>query len=526
MSFLYEKLTRAYMMNEYADHRAAILWSRQEALLPAEQVSVERILRGRIMRTTPEYTSIKAKMSKAQRKLNELIAKYQSMEIDISCLLRGAPTRAEITAAGGTAELEKKVRAEAREFVRRCAHTDCNGFLSSAWKCGICSNYTCNECLEVKGKDRDAEHTCNADALATAKLLAKDTKPCPKCGIYINKSVGCDLMWCTSCQTPFSWSTLKISESRNIHNPHYFEFLQRTNGMVPRTPGDMVCGGIPDNMVTFIKHPIYKTYLTNVIRSLRHTQDIELRRYHDDMTLNEQTLKDLRIGFLLKDMTKEAIQSRLQLHERQRERAHSIHAILETLVTVGGDIVRNLTGQIENASYMQQKDILPQVFDQLEGLRVYINEQLAKISWLHNITAPYIDNAWYTIVKQKYPKPYECAPSTKPLSTLTFELNMISDYIRSYSRADALKKKDLLIDLCYSLKDMTFAQINESNPKPLGELLDELEKDEAYAELVMETRKHIVRKHTNLHIAHMNQLLKERNLREFPLNEVPATAPL
>jgi len=390
-AFLYENLTRSYIMDEFAKYRSAILWSEQESLLPGDQIRAERILRAKELESSFEISDIRKQMSDKQKELRQLEEKYYSFQNDIMRLRRGDPTITEIRAAGGT--LQEKDKREAREFVRRCPHADCTGFLSSAWKCGICSNYTCNQCLEVKGRDRDVEHTCLDDALATAKLLAKDTKPCPKCGIYINKSIGCDLMWCVSCHTPFSWNTLKIVESRNIHNPHYFEFLQRTNGAVPRTPGDMICGGIPQPHIIMsrIISAKNKGIISPMLRTLLHIQDIELRHYHDRMTINQNELRDLRVKYLLKERTKEEIQKYLQIYERRRERAHAVHSILETIVAAGGDIMRQLdTGT--NARYDDK--LLENITEQMEKLRIYINQELHKVWQLYKCSTPRISKEW------------------------------------------------------------------------------------------------------------------------------------
>jgi hypothetical protein len=85
----------------------------------------------------------------------------------------------------------KKGEVEKKKFVRRCTFTGCNGFLSTAWKCEMCENWSCPDCFEVKGLDRNAEHVCSPDNLATAELLRRDTKPCPKCGEMISKIDGC-----------------------------------------------------------------------------------------------------------------------------------------------------------------------------------------------------------------------------------------------------------------------------------------------------------------------------------------------
>jgi ribosomal protein S15P/S13E len=78
-----------------------------------------------------------------------------------------------------------------RVFVRACPAGDCRGFLSQAWKCGMCDNWTCPECHEVKGKEKDGPHVCDPNNVETAKLLAKDSRPCPKCASVIFKIDGC-----------------------------------------------------------------------------------------------------------------------------------------------------------------------------------------------------------------------------------------------------------------------------------------------------------------------------------------------
>ena len=124
---------------------------------------------------------------------------------------------------------------------RKCPDENCRGFLSTQWKCGLCEKWACPECHVIKGDTRDADHTCDPDTLATAQLLSKDTKPCPKCSTPIHKIEGCDQMWCTQCHTGFSWKRGTI-ENR-VHNPHYYEW-QRLNGggRAPRNVGDFECG--------------------------------------------------------------------------------------------------------------------------------------------------------------------------------------------------------------------------------------------------------------------------------------------
>ena len=50
----------------------------------------------------------------------------------------------------------------------------------------------------------------------------------------IYKTEGCNMMFCTNCNTAFNWATGEIEKGR-IHNPHYFDWLRR-NGQDPAQP--------------------------------------------------------------------------------------------------------------------------------------------------------------------------------------------------------------------------------------------------------------------------------------------------
>ena len=80
-----------------------------------------------------------------------------------------------------------------REFIKACPVTDCRGFLSTQWKCGICNVKVCKEChdpFSATEVESDS-HVCNADKVASVKLIAAETRPCPKCSSVISKVSGC-----------------------------------------------------------------------------------------------------------------------------------------------------------------------------------------------------------------------------------------------------------------------------------------------------------------------------------------------
>lgn len=112
------------------------------------------------------------------------------------------------------------------EYTRPCMVEGCKGLLKKNWICNLCDTMTCKKCFDPVPKDKVDSHVCDPNKVATAELIKKDTKNCPKCGTGIHRIEGCSQMFCTSCYTAFDWKTLNII-TKNFHNPHYDEYLRR-----------------------------------------------------------------------------------------------------------------------------------------------------------------------------------------------------------------------------------------------------------------------------------------------------------
>ena len=121
------------------------------------------------------------------------------------------------------------------EYHMGCMRENCRGFLDDNWVCGICDLKSCKDCHEPF----DDGHECDPGKIETVKLLKKDSKMCPKCSCFITKITGCDHMWCTNCNTGFSWRTgQQIDNSRNS-NALYYQYMRNTQGQVPRNVDDI-----------------------------------------------------------------------------------------------------------------------------------------------------------------------------------------------------------------------------------------------------------------------------------------------
>ena len=223
--FTQESLNKSFFDKEYKQHRKNLLFESEKA---------------RFMETMP-YVEDHKNLKKFKQNLDSKNIEIAKLELILSDLRREAYNiNCEIRRIN-VGELAG--HSEKRKFIRKCPADGCEGYLSTQWKCGSCGVWVCPDCFEVKGYNKDEEHTCNEEAKATAQMIKDETKPCPDCGIRIFKVSGCDQMWCTSCHVAFSWATGRKVHGV-IHNPHFYEY-QRNNNANVANPGMMACGGIP-----------------------------------------------------------------------------------------------------------------------------------------------------------------------------------------------------------------------------------------------------------------------------------------
>jgi hypothetical protein len=388
-TFIRQNLTITFVNNDWANHRRQILWRREEAYLPESQVVAERIVQGRNMEKDLEPL---------RKKRTEIVKMLDQIDIELNIKMRTMNRLQQGLDPSGSAAI--KSATERKAFVRRCTFTGCNGFLSTAWKCGICENYSCSECLAVKGKDRDAEHTCKPDDIATAKLLAKDTKPCPKCGEGIFRTEGCSQMFCTACKTPFDWNTGKIISGGLIHNPHYFAYMREHGNAPGRAVGDIQCGGMPHfRDLSGVKNKENRTQMEEIFRNINHTIDVEARRFtaHIDELHNQ----DYRVKYLLNEIKKEDIEQVLINQERKRERHRVIREVMDTFGNVGAEIFRRfIADATAKATATAWDDLWPTYRAELEGLRDYCNNELLTISYYYKCSVPQWGTENWSITNQ------------------------------------------------------------------------------------------------------------------------------
>jgi hypothetical protein len=321
-----------------------------------------------------------AEAKEMQNKIKELKQQLFDLNIDIVHMNRGA----------------NKQPLERREFVRACPAGDCRGFLSTNWKCGLCSAHVCKDCHEVKTGEE--EHVCNPDMLETARMLAQDSKHCPKCSAVIFKVDGCDQMWCTQCFTAFDWRTLRIETGR-IHNPHFYAWMraQSENGEIPREEGDNnnACGQGRDQA-----GPPYFAYVNAKLQKLGplpavnvawaiyrctiHINNVELTRYQRRQQVDFLANIDIRKRYMKGDMDKDAFQALLQQRDKKQRKHDEIRQVFDLFVQVCSERIRQPLTTTTLQEYVTEA----------ENLRVYSNTAFAETGARFNGVYPIIAPTW------------------------------------------------------------------------------------------------------------------------------------
>lgn len=390
--FLFDNLNKTFITGTYKSHRKENLFQREKSRMPetmelAEKEKLARDEEKQAVKILDEITKLKKLLDKKERERNTCLrnaANYRKNKID---------------------------DVDRRKFIMPCANNDCKGFLSTSYKCGLCNLYTCNKCHVFIG-DNDTEHVCNDDDVKSAELIKSSTKPCPGqgCGERIQKIDGCPQMWCPSCKTAFNWDTLKI-DNGPVHNPEYFRWLaQNANQPIERAPGDVVCGGIPNNIIYTINarevqlwinekqnlfpNINYKNayeYLKRIIREISHITYYELRR-HQDQRIELQDTSKYRIKYLLEDYDDDLLKDNIYKNDIKLKRSTKFCNIYELLSQLGIDLLRfieykfiDVKHKIRSGTFNDDWKEVVNKLEEFENVFKYFNRYMYNISYSNNI---------------------------------------------------------------------------------------------------------------------------------------------
>ena len=443
---LREICTKTYVQHVYFKHRQEVLINRERANLPGLQdVAIDERLkrenetkinaikleivpletRRDIIMTdynklyTEYYTKLGAKqdIGDIRKRLDKLLAQSDAIRHSIATkrddinrirwpAAYGLPTN------GGT---HAKPEEEKKKFIRRCTRENCQGFLSTAWKCGICEFYSCSKCFVTKTTKHDDPHECKKEDVETAEMIKKDCKPCPNCGEFIQKSSGCSQMWCISCQTPWDWTTGKVVTGGVIHNPHYYEWMKRNGGAPPRNPADIPCGGYPNawelrRMPKGMPNKAAALFF-EFHRISQELQDISQRTYRSH--IDNTTTNTINVKFLLSDFDEKHWGQLLGKNERKRKRDTEVQEIFAAFRMVAVELInrvqnyRSEDGKIHTFTDLPVKEaikFMEELNIEINTLITMINDALRTASISYCYSVPYInlDGQYYSMKTKNF----------------------------------------------------------------------------------------------------------------------------
>jgi hypothetical protein len=448
---LREICTRTYLQQTYFKHRQEVLINRERANLPGLQEIAITEKKNREIKIKQNIINMEIRAIHSEREMlmvqyNYLYADYYkklAAKEDITELRKQMDDLLAKSAAlgdtiakkndeyarvrwpngrhyengrwvdGDGAEVPESPVEEKKKFIRRCTRSECQGFLSTAWKCEMCEYYSCNKCFKTKTKKHDDPHECVKEDLETAELIKKDCKPCPNCGEFIMRSQGCSQMFCISCKTPWDWNTGKVVTSGIIHNPHYYEWQRRNGNAAPRNPADVPCGGFPNywelvRMPKGLKNSIADRYF-EFHRMCQELQDISERSYRSHIDNDSTT--NINVRFLVGDYDEKHWGQLLGKNERKRKRDSEVQEVFAAFRMVAVELLNRvqnyrsedgLITRFTDLPVAEAERFLTALDVEIAALITMINDALRNVSIGYSYVVPYITiEDRYYIIKTK-----------------------------------------------------------------------------------------------------------------------------
>jgi hypothetical protein len=356
-----------FRKHELRKHRIKILMEQEKSLFPATLAEIEREdAQAAYMASFAKHSQLIQRFSPRDvAPLNpQLIQEINDTRVAMAALLE------RVQELGGAHE----ERTQRREFVRKCPSCP-DGLLSSGWKCPLCHTKVCKHCLAV----RTDEHECNPQDVESAKTIEAETKPCPHCGVRVQKAEGCNQMWCTACNNAFDWRTgQKVNGP--IHNPHFHEYQRhhapQANAWRDACENEHNPNHWPwlysQQLLNFLVHrvgPLTQTWISKVsdVNRLMIERAASAQEYVD---YSPAMYEDLRKKRLRRQIDDADWARQLSLRETKREKQLKIRLLDQLLLAIGRDTLAAFSQETSPAR-------IDEVFMQpLEAARAYYNHQM------------------------------------------------------------------------------------------------------------------------------------------------------
>lgn len=395
--FWMDSFPKVFVHDEFKKHRENILLEREKSLLPLSQPEAERIreidrIRIKNQKIHDECHTYRTQLyqfldndlpdEEVYKQRKELAMKIAELDFEVDHNNRSIIKMS-----------NRPLKSNERNhvFVRACPNGDCKGMLSTQWKCGLCGIFVCHQCHEIIGEKKDVPHTCKPENVESAKLISKDSKPCPKCASLIFRISGCNQLFCVICKHAFDWTTGKTIDYSVLHNPHFTEFMQHHN--VAPINLNQPCGGIPNQNELqrvcrsyHVPVDIEVALCQRLLMSYRHNREVEMRRYRPENYIEDNN--DIRVKFLLNEIDEEKFKKLIHFRNKQNAKKLDIYRIMELFDTVTRDFLirlKDCKSQIE----------IMNIYKEINTLVEYSNKQMQIVATRYKNSTPYMNEETY-----------------------------------------------------------------------------------------------------------------------------------
>lgn len=412
--FLYHNLTATFLNINYAKRRGELLYEREKALL-AETMPIATMtkqiqgINEELRSITKEYDMVfkEYQMMKGNAASNHSRAELGHM-IELQTAMSNLRSRTstlyirkrrlemEILPNARPASTSASATSYSPRYIRPCAKEDCRGFIDTNMECSLCQSTYCKQCHECLNEGE--HHACKEEDIQSAQMIFRDSKNCPSCHVITHKISGCSQMWCTLCHTAWNWSTGNI-ETSIVHNPHYFDYMRRNN-LLPGQNGNAhaigqpVCGGMEmepyriKGTIDRLKLAFHPGFIYHMLRLRSHVASVEIPRFQTNQVREN---RDLRIKYLLNEITETRFKQLLQQREKRSAKKREFEQVMQMFNNVLLDLMAKF-----NTSSTQQEALA--VEHEFHELCKYTNEAFERIGSVFNCKRPSIDKNTYTFV--------------------------------------------------------------------------------------------------------------------------------
>lgn len=202
----------------------------------------------------------------------------------------------------------------------------------------------------------------------------------------------CDQMFCTICNTAFSWTKGTI-EKGPIHNPHYFAWkIQNAKSELQNTNTEAICNDnqYPTIMMlqiaTKYSSEFVKKWIMYFLQYFLHIDNVVRPVYEPIATIDEKM--EINVEYMIGKICKTEWKKQLYSCEKRQEMARDIIELIDMAITISGERFRKI---INESNTHKNKVVLEPVLFEINNLIDYIEnevENIRKRFMIKNIIIP------------------------------------------------------------------------------------------------------------------------------------------